>query len=204
MESSSLSRSPTSPAHPVANLLSPSFADSAIDMDTHDTQDTKETGGRSPTETRDTHPPLTERFATLAHLISNPSTQSHLAQYNNYSSTIHQHLDHIERVLDPRRDIALEITKQRPRSSSRPASPVGPINPSPQADKSNTPSSSPTMQSSATVQDQASDLLENLKSVTGQLQRRRQETLHLNGLFTMKCEAMAQRIIALENEVHEL
>lgn len=203
MEPSSLPRSPTSPKHPVANLLSPSITDSAIDIDTQDTQESSSTSAAA--KPHNTHTaPLTERFATLANLLSNPSTQSHLSQYNNYSSTIHQHLDHIERVLDPRRDITLEIAKQRPRrSNSRPNSLVSPIQ-SLQVDQSNTPSSSQPMPSSATAQDQASDVLENLKSVTEQLQRRRQETLHLNALFTVKCEAMAQRIIALENEVHEL
>jgi hypothetical protein len=201
MESLSLSRSPSSPEHPVANLLSPSITDSAIDMDA---QDTRERDGKiSAIGTTHHHHhnsvPLIERFATLVNLISDPTTQSHLEHYS-YSSTIHQHLDHVERLLDPRRDITFEITKQRPRSSSRPKSQVTTTS-SPQANKSNTPR---TMQSPAAVQDQVSGLFESLKSVTEQLQHRRRETSHLNALFTMKCEAMAQRIIALENEVHEL
>ncbi|KAK2757668.1 hypothetical protein FQN54_004637 [Arachnomyces sp. PD_36] len=206
--------SPSPPPSQLATLLSPSFSDSAIDMDSHSQDQDPHprdirltTSNTSPPPTQQQHTtPLAERFATLASLISDPSTQSHLEQCDSDSNhsptiTIHKHLDHIERVLDldPRRDITREITKQRPRSTSRPHPHLPPAHaPAP---SSSQPMDSP---STTTTQDELPTLLSNLKSVTEQLQHRKQETLHLNALFTMKCEGMAQRIIALENEVHDL
>ncbi|PGH29469.1 hypothetical protein GX50_07783 [[Emmonsia] crescens] len=46
-------------------------------------------------------------------------------------------------------------------------------------------------------------LMQDLKIVTRCLEQRRTECLHLNAVFTVKCERLAQRILEMEDEIDE-
>lgn len=47
-------------------------------------------------------------------------------------------------------------------------------------------------------------LMRDLQRVTRCLEQRRTECLHLNAVFTVKCEKLAQRILEMEDEIDEL
>lgn len=171
----------------VQHCLSPSFADSAIDMDL--SSSAPESSGT------DTHAAaLPDRLTRLAHMAAERSPLS-----EQDSTTIHHCLDTIESLLDPRPELSLEIARHRPRSSlSGITKHIGSRPSSASAADCQTPSAT------LKTHHQLAILLKELTAVNAELQQRRIESRHIHDLFTLRCEGLKQRIIQLESEIHEL
>ncbi|KAL1873396.1 hypothetical protein Plec18167_006447 [Paecilomyces lecythidis] len=168
--------------------LTPSFADSAIEIDP--AEDRRRRSGRDPQE--ETLSDRLNRLALLAAKRDNIPGQD--------AGAIGNCLDTLESLLDPRRELTEEIARHRPRSSRS--------NPSPQAVGSRG-SNSPTARLSVdpavdNSHRQLQALLKELTAVNAQLQQRRAESRHLHGLFIQKCEGLAQKILELEDEIQDL
>lgn len=167
--------------------LSPSFTDSAIDMDLSDS------GQRS--SGTDAHATaLPDRLTRLAHMAAD---RSPLSEHD--SITVHRCLDTIESLLDPRPELSVEIARHRPRSSfssttkrivSCPSSASAAVCPTPSTTQA--------------TQHQLANLLEELTAVNAELLQRRNESRHIHDLFTHRCEGLEQRIAQLESDIHEL
>ncbi|KAL2001472.1 hypothetical protein VTN02DRAFT_1708 [Thermoascus thermophilus] len=158
--------------------LSPSFTDSAIDMDLSDS------GQRS--SGTDAHATaLPDRLTRLAQMAAD---RPPLSEHD--SITVHRCLDTIESLLDPRPELSLEIARHRPRRSLSSTAKRGASCPSPSTTQ-------PT-------QHQLATLLEELTAVNAELQQRRNESRLIHDLLTHRCEGLGQRIAQLESDIHEL
>ncbi|GAD93006.1 conserved hypothetical protein [Paecilomyces variotii No. 5] len=168
--------------------LTPSFADSAIEID--QSEDRRRLSGRDSQENT-----LSDRLNRLALLAAK---RSDIPEQG--SGAIENCLDTLESLLDPRHELTQEIARHRPRSShSNPSPPTAAsrANSSPAA----RPSIDPAVDNSHR---QLQALLKELTAVNAQLQQRRAESRHLHGLFIQKCEGLAQKILQLEDEIQDL
>lgn len=136
---------------------------------------------------------LPERIAGLAHLISQNTQIS-----SDDSTTLHQHLDSIESLLDPRPRLTKEVAKCRP--------------PSPQSGATtqslgNSPASTaadPVPSANEPSYTQLSAVLGEVTALGAELSQRRRESSHIYDCFTRECQRLAQRISNLEEENDEL
>lgn len=172
--------------------ISPSFADSAIDVELTDASGSK--GSVSHNHAI----PLPDRLARIAAQVSLRSLDEHEC------AAVHKYLDSIETLLDPRPGLSREIARNRPSSSrSGTATPIAsPTTRTGRSSDNDVPSKNQTAVQTASRQ--LTSLLKDLSEANAQLQQRRMEARHIHELFTYKCEGLAQRIIELEEEVHEL
>ncbi|KAL1964029.1 hypothetical protein VTN77DRAFT_7575 [Rasamsonia byssochlamydoides] len=176
--------------HPQRHRLSPSFADSAIDVDLTDTSASKESVSHNHAI------PLPDRLSRIA-------AQASLRSLGEQEcAAVHQYLDAIETLLDPRPGLSREIARNRP-SSSRSGTATPAVSPTTRTRRSSddVPSDQKAL---VTAHRQLTVLLKDLSDANAQLQQRRMEARHIHDLFTSKCEGLAQRVIELEEEVHEL
>lgn len=186
--------------------LTPSFTDSAIDVElteefAHNHNDVIHATAPSNGEAS----LLNGRIVHIAHLIANDNALRGLSQDD--CAAVNKYLDNIEELLDPRRDISHAIALNRPSPSTGNATPTASdsrrksfsVKTAPQA--TTTTTSSPQSQ---TVSRDLTSVLKELSSVNGELRQRYLESRHIHDLFIVKCEGLAQRILELEEEVHEL
>jgi hypothetical protein len=166
-----------------------SFVDSAIDVDLTGTSNSSKPPGLSAHMVS-----LSDRLTHLADLAVDLAPRSCVSSQNH--SVLHYHIDAIESLLDPRSELSREIARNRPQSPSSSAIAAARL-----PSQSETRFLEPTCQ---TVNHQLAALLNELSNASAQLHRRRIESRHIHDLFTLKCEGLAQRIIQLEDEVHEL
>jgi hypothetical protein len=171
---------------------STSFVDSAIDIGL--------TGTSNSSKPLSAHTvPLSGRLTRLAHLAADQlAPRNHLSEHDH--SVLSHHLDAIESFLDPRPELSREIARNRPQSPS--SDTISSVRASSKEGKwLGTQISTPESQS---VNRQLAVLLNALSHVTAQLRQRRIESRHIHDLYTLKCESMAQKIIQLEDQVHDL
>lgn len=194
--------------------LTPSFTDSAIDVELteefahdHEEEDQDE-DDKAPAiaPSKGDADLLDERIVHIAQLVANNDALRRLSQ--DERSAVNTYLDNIEKILDPRRDISRNIALNRPALSTSNATPT-PTSPLSIADSQRKPMSKATTlsQSQSQTQNVSHDLtsiLKELSSVNSELQQRYLESRHIHDVFIVKCEGLAQRIIELEEEVHEL
>ncbi|THC88147.1 hypothetical protein EYZ11_012404 [Aspergillus tanneri] len=111
------------------------------------------------------------------------------------SMTLHQHLDALESLLDPRPSLTREIAKCRPRSSplgatTLPTDSLPPIDPIHSInDRSHS---------------QLTAVLTEVTTLGTEICHRRKESSHIYDLFTRERQELARRILDLEQEVDEL
>lgn len=178
------------PLHSQRHRISPSFADSAIDIELTDAS------GSKGSVSHDHAIPLPDRLARIAAQVSLRSLDEHEC------AAVHKYLDSIETILDPRPGLSREIARNRPSSSrSGTATPIASPTTRTARSSDDVPSNQTAVQ---TASRQLTSLLKDLSEANAQLQQRRMEARHIYELFTFKCEGLAQRIIELEEEVHEL
>jgi hypothetical protein len=170
--------------------LSLSFADSAIDIELGDTSESKEDVSHT-------------QLISLPDRLSRIAAQASLHSLDEHNqATVHQYLDAIESLLDPRPGISQEIARNRPSSPhSGTATPVGSNEPRTRRSSEDVSSNQTAVR---TANSQLMSLLKDVSDANAELQQRRMEARHIHDLFTFKCEGLAQRIIELEDEVHEL
>lgn len=168
--------------------LTPSFTDSAIDIDPLENRHRYSGQDNQGTTLSD----RLNRLALLAAERSDISEQD--------SGSIGKCLDTIESLLDPRHELSQEIARHRPRSSHS--------NPSTTAVglrfETNSAASADVDPAVDHSHRQLKVLLKELTAVNAQLQQRRTESRHLHNLFIQKCEGLAQRILQLEDEIQDL
>ncbi|KAJ9299763.1 hypothetical protein DTO271G3_2647 [Paecilomyces variotii] len=168
--------------------LTPSFADSAIDLDPSENR--HQLSGQDSREKT-----LGDRLNRLALLAAKRNDIS-----EQDSGTIGNCLDTLESLLDPRHELTREISRHRPRSSHS-----SPSTPAVSSRASNNSAARPGVDSAVNSSHrQLEALLKELTAVNAQLQQRRAESRHLHGLFIQKCEGLAQRILHLEDEIQDL
>ncbi|KAJ9229425.1 hypothetical protein C8Q69DRAFT_518510 [Paecilomyces variotii] len=168
--------------------LTPSFADSAIDLDPSENR--HQLSGQDSREKT-----LGDRLNRLALLAAK---RNDISEHD--SGTIGNCLDTLESLLDPRHELTREIARHRPRSShSSPSTPA--VGSRASNNSAARPGVDPAVDSSHR---QLEALLKELTAVNAQLQQRRAESRHLHGLFIQKCEGLAQRILHLEDEIQNL
>ncbi|EEA23789.1 hypothetical protein TMatcc_006861 [Talaromyces marneffei ATCC 18224] len=185
--------------------LTPSFTDSAIDVElteefVHDHDDVKATTASSNGDVV----MLNQRIVHIGHLVANNNALRGLSQDD--CAAVNTYLDNIEKLLDPRADISQTVALNCPASSTGNATPTASDsrrksfskNAAPQ---SITTTSQPQLQ---TVSHDLTSVLKELSSVNSELRQRYLESRHIHDLFIIKCEGLAQRILELEEEVHEL
>lgn len=200
--------------------ISPSFADSAIDIEITGSVIGEHNVSSEVSPKLESHAvPLSERISSLARRIaiaersSSTTSSSHNGLDEQNTTTIHEYLDTIESLLDPRPELSREISRSRPRPlspSSRTtiAGREGLTKHSQSFVQEQEGEGNQMQQSwipySPSANDQLQVLLRGATKVTAELKQRRIETRHIHDLYTFKCERLAQKIIELENEVHEL
>ncbi|KAK1147663.1 hypothetical protein N8T08_001007 [Aspergillus melleus] len=138
---------------------------------------------------------LPERIAGLAHLVSQNTRLS-----SDDSTTLHQHLDSIESLLDPRPRLTEEVAKCRPPGSQSGATKQLPGNPPAPP----SPTTDPGRSVNDISQAQLSAVLSEVTALGAELCQRRKESSHIYDRFTRECQAQAQRISDLEEEMDEL
>ncbi|GAM36712.1 pogo transposable element [Talaromyces pinophilus] len=185
--------------------LTPSFTDSAIDVelteefahdqDHEDEDEVVDTTASSSHVTR-----LNERIVHIAQLVADKNALRGLSQDD--CAAVSTYLDNIEKLLDPRRDISQAIALGRPSSSTSNATPTTKISPA-IADYRHKSIPKGTTQSQ-TVSHDLTSILQELTNVNTELRQRYLESRHIHDVFIVKCEGLAQRILELEEEVHEL
>ncbi|KAK2802114.1 hypothetical protein FQN50_007478 [Emmonsiellopsis sp. PD_5] len=192
--------------------MNQSFADSAIDMDsasetvTVTTKTPEETTTTTTTTTTKDVPSITQRLAHLVRLSENRSDNGkntaaaspELSRQKDMA--IQQYLDGIEALLDPHDgEMGSESTIIMEHEEC--AEPIPPPPPATIQGPETTPRND---RGSIDIHSQLNALMGDLKVVTTRLEQRRAESLHLNAVFTIKCERLAQRILQLEDEIQEL
>lgn len=214
--------SPHSTAH---RRLSSSFTDSAIDVELSDSTQSGDDSVRLPVPSAKGHADpsssLNERISHIARLAAAAEKNSSRQFSVDENAALNKCLDDLETLLhgDPRPEISRVIALNRP-SSPPSRSPTPTPTSTSTANANLTPVAAPrrkddgpffprqiTEQKKQQQQTSADDLksvLRELSSVNADLQQRYIESRHIHDLFIVKCEGLAQRIIELENEVHEL
>lgn len=198
--------------------LAPSFTDSAIDVDLSESGRTDESLQPQPqpqSQSQSHVDELETRLARIAHLAAVQGSFRELD--GDRRAAVERYLDGLEeQLLDPRPRITREIAKNRPvRSASHgsrsPTAEAGadtPVAVVPRRRKDDDDDDGDDGFKAERAMKQMSHdlmaLLEELSSVNAELQQRRVEACHIHDLFTSKCEGMAQRIIELDHETHEL
>lgn len=191
--------------------LTPSFTDSAIDVEVteefaHDHGDVNEDDGIALNAPSNGNACLlNERIAHIAQLAANNDALRGLSQDD--CAAVNTYLDNIEQVLDPRWDISRKITLNRPASSTGNATTVtkSPFAiAAPQRHKPILKTTTPSQSLPKSVPHDLASILQELTSVNAELQQRYLESRHIHDIFIVKCEGLAQRILELEEEVHEL
>lgn len=170
--------------------MSSSFADSAIDIDVTNTGTIKS----SLASAREVS--IAGRLSRIADFAAESSRHTFDA---DESAALHECLDDLEAILDPRPEFSREIARNRPLSSHS-TTPIA----SPTCQFRQLHENAPDGQTVSLAAQALTSLLEELSSVNSELQQRRVEARHIHDLFTYKCEGLAQRVIELEDEVHEL
>ena len=207
--------------------LSPSFADSGIDMELEtelsQTQSQIQTSeaptepdtnlGAGKTETESLH-----LAARLAKLAMNARKSDNGIKSRSFSKTdraiLHRCLETIENTLflpddgdddDPRPTLTQEIAKHRPQGinltphyPSPPLSTVAELSPSAVSHTAEPRSEPHPTESQLTV------VLEQVTALGSELDKRRRETFQIYELFSQKCQGLERRIAGLEDEVREL
>lgn len=207
--------------------LSPSFADSGIDMEletelpqtqTHIQTSEASTEPDTNFDAGETETESLHLAARLAKLAMNARKSDNGIKSRSFSKTdtaiLHRCLETIENTLslpddddddDPRPTLTQEIAKHRPQSlnltphyPSPPSSTVA--EPSPPAVSHTTePRSEPHPTGS-----QLTAVLEEVTALGSELDKRRRETFQIYELYTQKCQGLERRIAGLEGEVCEL
>lgn len=208
--------------------LSPSFADSGIDMEletelqlpqTQTQTQTSEAAPEPDTEIDDseTGTESLHLAARLAKLAMNARKSDNGTGSRSFSKSdtaiLHRCLNTIENTLylpeddddnDPRPTLTQEITKHRPQSLNLtphyPSPPSTVAEPSPSAvSHTAEPKSEPHPTGS-----QLTAILEEVTALGNELDRRRREAFHIYELLTQKCQGLEQRVAGLEDEIREL
>lgn len=201
--------------------MSPSFADSAIDIESTSStaSDPNITHEISSPKSKFHSVALSERLLSLARRIAiaeqPPSTfpSSHIVLDEQGATTIHEFIDNIESLLGPRPKSTKEINRSRPR-------PLSPLSRtaitetnelarhsqsfSQELEGTSYPIQQTRIPYPCYMNDQLEVLLEGISKLTTELSQRHVEARHIHRLYTFKCERLAQRVIELEAEVHEL
>ncbi|KAK2739722.1 hypothetical protein FQN55_009312 [Onygenales sp. PD_40] len=187
--------------------MNQSFTDSAIDMDSASETVITKTPEETTTTTTTTKdvPSITQRLARLVRLSENGSDKGKNSAAaspelsRQKSMVIQQYLDGIEALLDPHGgEMGNESTIiMEDEECAKPIPPLPAIIHRPET----TP---PKYRGPTDVHSQLNTLMGDLNVVTTRLEQRRAESLHLNAVFTIKCEKLAQRILQLEDEIQEL
>jgi hypothetical protein len=207
---------PESP-HSRSHRFSSSFTDSAIDVELSSTQSDDSIPISSANFS------LNERLSYIARLAAENSLRGYSVDEH---AAINKCLGDLETLLDPRPGISRVIALNRPSSptgsaTSNSSCPSRTATPTPIPTTTSTANSvAVTRRKTAEDEDassiprhkaltaQTSDELKSvlceLSSVNEELQQRYVESRHIHDVFIIKCEGLAQRIIGLENEVHEL
>lgn len=185
--------------------LTPSFTDSAIDVElteelAHDHADDDVIATTAPLNGNSDS--LKERIVHIAQLVANNDALPGLPQDDR--AAVNAYLDNIEKILDQRQDISRKVALSRPASSTGNTTPTT-KSPLAIADPRRKPISKATTPSqSQTVSRDLTSILQELTTVNSELRQRYLESRHIHDVFIVKCEGLAQRIIELEEEVHEL
>lgn len=185
--------------------LTPSFTDSAIDVELteeilHDHEDEDEDEVVATTAPSSDVTQLNKRIVHIAQLVADKNALQRLSEDD--CAAVSTYLDNIEKILDPRRNISRTIALNRPSSSTSNATPT-PKTPPAIADY-RLKSIPEARTQSQTVSHDLTSILQELTSVNSELRQRYLESRHIHDVFIVKCEGLAQRILELEEEVHEL
>ncbi|KAI7968827.1 hypothetical protein EIK77_002823 [Talaromyces pinophilus] len=185
--------------------LTPSFTDSAIDVElteefAHDQNHEDEDEVVDTTASSSHVTRLNERIVHIAQLVADKNALRGLSQDD--CAAVSTYLDNIEKLLDPRRDISQTIALGRPSSSTSNATPTTKIPPAIADYRHNSIPKATTQ--SQTVSHDLTSILQELTNVNTELRQRYLESRHIHDVFIVKCEGLAQRILELEEEVHEL
>jgi hypothetical protein len=188
--------------------LTPSFTDSAIDVElteefAHDHEDEDEVIPAIAPSSDVTQ--LNERIVHIAQLVADKNVLRELSQDD--CDAVNTYLGNIEKLLDPRRDISRTIALNRPASSTSNATPTtkSPLAVAPLQQRKSIPKATiPWQSQSQTVSHNLTSILQELTNVNSELRQRYLESRHIHDVFIIKCEGLAQRILELEEEVHEL
>ncbi|PYH46843.1 uncharacterized protein BP01DRAFT_238527 [Aspergillus saccharolyticus JOP 1030-1] len=144
---------------------------------------------------------LPARLIRLARLVS----ESNLRPLTD-STTLHQYVEKIEDLLDPRPALSQEIARCRPRASSRPPSPESSPR-SPHINSRGIPLPS-TADPVASVQEishsQLKSLLGEITTMKAEFSERRKESLEIHSLLIQERQALNRRLSELDEEIHEL
>ncbi|PGH10235.1 hypothetical protein AJ79_05490 [Helicocarpus griseus UAMH5409] len=228
--SSPIATSSTTTTHDTATINQSSFADSAVDTDTSsgDITQTPNT-----TATINPHFPaaaaaattITERLLRLARLTdphnNNTNNDKYDPAYSRSSSlsqqksiAINGYLDNIECLLSDAHDGEIGAEEEKEMSRLPPSTCIKEQHEITQPDEPLSHQSPPVSESEIDhengksrqnqIDSELDVLMRDLKSVTRGLEQRRVECLHLNAVFTVKCEKLAQRILELEDQIQEL
>lgn len=151
-----------------------------------------------------TRTPWQDRLAELANLAS--ASLGMDSRESNAGPLIHQHLDAIETILrDPRPEITEEVSKCTARRRSfRTRSLLG--------DQDAAELSEPEWLAKCRYDErrrkemsaELSVLLGEVTALTGELQKRRQESVQIRELYEDKCRGLKRTVAELEDEVSEL
>jgi hypothetical protein len=189
--------------HQHHHRLSPSFTDSAIDVEL------SESGRTEQSEQSHVDDELETRLARIAQLAA--AQDSFRGLDGDGRAAVERYLDGLEgQLLDPRPQITREIAKNRPvsrsasNSSTTAEAGTGTVTPTAITQTTTTRRRKDENRAMEQTSHDLTALLEELSAVNAELQQRRVEACHIYDLFTSKCEGMAQRIIELDHETHEL
>ncbi|EED17444.1 pogo transposable element, putative [Talaromyces stipitatus ATCC 10500] len=188
--------------------LTPSFTDSAIDVELTEELTQSDDGNNNSvltTSSENNAALLNQRIVHIAHLAANDDTLRGLSQ--DECAAVNKYLDNIEKLFDPRQELTRAIALNRPASPTSSAtvttSPANAALRRKSVSKTISPKTATTSLQQQTSRD-LNSVLEQLSIVNEELRQRYLESRHIHDLFIVNCEGLAQRIIELENEVHEL
>lgn len=178
-------------SHADEDPLSPSFVDSAIDLDVADPAEIIQNESDRPSDAANST--VLSRLSRITSLAAEALPHGLDAEQQ---AAMDECLARLEEILDPRPSLSREIAKSRPhRSRSNTAT-------------LNSASRSRRCSHSGGVlvktSDELSRVLEELTVVTNELQQRREDMRHMRELFVIKREELTRRVQELEGEVHEL
>lgn len=181
--------------------LTSSFTDSAIDVElttdtaqSDDDNDNHVSGAAS--SFADATLALHQRVARIADLLTKESTGRELSQED--CAAANKHLDYLEQLLnsglstDNRPDKTDLLTATSIKVTSEPHS---------KQPERRTETTTTTLYRTS---HDLTLLLNELSSVNEELQQRYLESRHIHDLFIIKCEGLAQKIMELQDEIHEL
>ncbi|KAE8144292.1 hypothetical protein BDV25DRAFT_167173 [Aspergillus avenaceus] len=132
---------------------------------------------------------LIERLAKLAHAATQDAHVS-----SDDATTVHQCLDTLESLLDPRPGLTQQVVKCRPQNA----------NPGTTHFVTPTTTHPSIMPAEDPLHPQLMALLQEVRTLNAEVNQRRRESSHIYELLTRECRRLSRKVSELEDEIHEL